>query len=141
MGKQDHPHQELTRAIIGAAFEVSNALGCGFLEKVYENALAAELKRQGLKLAQQVPIRVIYKETTVGEYVADMIVEAAVLVEAKATPEHHPIYAAQTLNYLKATQLPVGLLLNFGQPRLDVRRYVLSDRLRREADETERMME
>jgi len=140
MGREDYPHRELTRTIIGAAFEVSNTLGCGFLEKVYENALAAELRSRGLRVVQQMPVRVIYKETTVGDYVADMIVEATVLIETKATPEHNAIYGAQVLNYLKATQLPVGLLVNFGRPRLDVRRYILCKRLQRDADETEEWM-
>jgi len=123
---ESHPHESLTRRVIGAAFEVSNTLGCGFLEKVYENALTSELRSHGLSVAQQVPIRVVYKAETVGEYVADVIVEGAVLVEAKATPQDHPVYLAQTLNYLKATKLPVGLVLNFGQPRLSIRRVVLS---------------
>ena len=119
-------HEELTEKIIRGSFAVSNMLGCGFLEKVYENALVVELRRMGLRVAQQAPVRVVYAEQTVGEYVADVIVEGAVLVEIKATVEDHPIYVAQTLNYLKATRLPVGLLINFGQPRLQYRRLVLT---------------
>ena len=119
-------HEELTEKIIRGSFAVSNMLGCGFLEKVYENALVVELRRMGLRVAQQAPVRVVYAEQTVGEYVADVIVEGAVLVEIKATVEDHPIYVAQTLNYLKATRLPVGLLINFGQPRLQYRRLILT---------------
>lgn len=124
--QQDHPFKELTEAIIAAAFEVSNTLGCGFLEKVYENALEAELRHGGLDVATQVPIRIVYREQTVGDYQADMIVNRSVLVEVKATVPHHDIFIAQVLNYLRATKLPVGLLLNFGQPRLRYRRLVFS---------------
>lgn len=120
----DYPHADLTRQVLDAAFRVANTLGCGFLEKVYENALAVQLKDQGLTVAQQVPIRVQYLGQTVGEYCADLIVQGAVLVEAKATDQDNPVYAAQVLNYLRATKLPVGMLLNFGRPRLSYRRLV-----------------
>ena len=110
---------------MGAAFDVSNTLGCGFLEKVYENALVVALKKAGLKISQQVPVRVIYEGETVGDYVADLVVDGTILVEIKATVEHHDVYVAQVLNYLRATRLPVGLLLNFGRPKLTHRRLVL----------------
>ena len=122
--QEDHPHADLTRQILDAAFRVCNALGCGFLEKVYENALSVQLKNQGLTVTQQVPIRVQYLGQTVGEYCADMIVQGAVLVETKATQKDDPIHVAQVLNYLRATKLPVGMLLNFGKPRLSYRRLV-----------------
>ncbi|HOF18573.1 MAG TPA: GxxExxY protein [Phycisphaerae bacterium] len=125
--KQDVPHGPLTGRIIRAAFDVSNALGCGFLEKVYERALTVELQGAGLKVDTQVPLHVVYRGQTVGEYVADMIVDGAVLVEVKATTEDQPVYVAQVLNYLKATRLPVGLLLNFGRPRLGYRRLILNN--------------
>ena len=115
-------HADVTEKILKAAFAVSNVLGCGFLEKVYENALVVEMERLGLRVAQQVPIRVMFRGQTVGEYVADLIVDSAVIVEVKATGEDHPLYVAQTLNYLRATGLPVGLLLNFGRPKLSYRR-------------------
>ncbi len=127
MRKKIYPHETLTHEIIAAAFEVSNSLGCGFLEKVYENALVVELKRRNLSSAQQVPVRVLYQQETVGQYVADMVVENAVLVEVKATLENHSLFIAQTLNYLRATNLPVGLLVNFGRPKLEYRRLVLTD--------------
>ena len=122
-------HQDLTEVIISVAFDVSNSLGCGFLEKVYENALVVGLRRRGLRIAQQAPVRVLYEGETVGDYVIDLIVEDAVLVETKATLEHHAVYEAQVLNYLKATNLPVGLLLNFGLPKLGIKRLMLSRRL------------
>lgn len=123
--KDKGPNDERTGQILAAAFAVSNTLGCGFLEKVYENALVVELKRMGLHVSQQVPVRIVYHDETVGEYVADLVVENAVLVEVKATTEDHPVYVAQTLNYLRATKLPVGLLINFGQPTLRYRRLVM----------------
>ncbi|MGC9453436.1 MAG: GxxExxY protein [Phycisphaerae bacterium] len=123
---KDFAHGDLTGRVLQAAFEVSNQLGCGFLENVYENALSAELSSRGMEVSRQVPIRVIYKNQTVGEYRADLIVESQVLVEVKATIEHHKLYVAQTLNYLRATGLGVGLLLNFGRPKLMYRRLVLS---------------
>ena len=125
---EDFPHKELTNQIIRAAFQVSNTLGCGFLEKVYENALAVELRSQDLNVQQQVPVRVLYRGQTVGDYCVDMIVQRTVLIETKAAEKDSPIFIAQTLNYLKATGLPVGLVLNFGQPRLSYRRLALTRR-------------
>jgi GxxExxY protein len=113
----------LTERIIGCAFKVSNALGCGFLEKVYENALVHELRKNGLNVHAQHPIDVLYDGAVVGEYVADILVADAVIVELKATKCHDDVFTAQCLNYLKATGKPVCLLLNFGKPRLDVKRY------------------
>ena len=118
-------HAEITGGILKCAFEVQNTLGCGFLEKIYENALVVALKDNGLQVAQQVPLRVHFKEVLVGEYIADIIVNRTVLVEIKATEKNPPIYTAQVLNYLKATSLPVGLLLNFGTPKLYYRRLTL----------------
>jgi GxxExxY protein len=123
---EDAPHKEITEKIIKAAFAVSNVLGCGFLEKVYENALVIELREAELQTTTQVPLRVQYRGQTVGDYAADLIVEDAVLVEIKATLEHNAVYEAQTINYLRATGLPVGLLLNFGRPKVTVRRFVKS---------------
>ncbi len=123
---EECPHREVTERVLAGAFQVSNALGCGFLEKVYENAMVVELRKANLSCAQQVPLRVLYDDVTVGEYVADLIVEGAVLVEVKATEEDHPVFTAQILNYLRATRLPVGLLLNFGRPRLSYHRYMMT---------------
>lgn len=113
----------LTERIIGCAFKVSNVLGCGFLEKVYENALTHELRRNGLKAEQQQPIIVHYDSVVVGEYFADILVADTAILELKAAAEHHELFTAQCLNYLRATGKPVCLLLNFGKPRVDVKRF------------------
>lgn len=113
----------LSERIIGCAFRVSNSLGCGFLEKVYENALAHELRKDGLLVKQQEPIKVIYDGIAVGEYFADLLAADTIIVELKAAKEISEAFAAQCLNYLKATGLPLCLLLNFGKPRIDIKRY------------------
>jgi GxxExxY protein len=115
---------EITEAVIGAAFSVSNKLGAGFLEKVYENALAHVLRQAGFQLEQQHPISVLFDGVVVGEYVADLIVESEILVELKAVKALDANHQAQCMNYLKATGLPICLLLNFGQPRVEVKRFV-----------------
>jgi len=115
---------EITRAIIGAAQRVSGTLGCGFLEKVYENSMVIELRRKGLRVSQQHAVHVRYESEIVGEYVADLIVDDAVVVELKASPMLEPVHKAQCLNYLRATGLRLALLLNFGRPKLEVRRIV-----------------
>jgi GxxExxY protein len=113
----------LTERIIGCAFRVSNGLGCGFLEKVYENALVHELRKSGLTAEPQHPISIFYDGVLVGEYFADILVENTVVLELKATADHHDVFTAQCLNYLKATGKPLCLLLNFGKPRLEIKRY------------------
>jgi GxxExxY protein len=115
----------ITSRIIGAGQAVSNALGCGFLEKVYENALAVELKRGGMNVEQQKEIQVRYRDEIVGFYIADLLVEGSVLVELKTAFSLDRIHRAQCINYLKATGHRVCLLLNFGKPRLDVERIAL----------------
>ena len=112
----------LSRKIIGCGFTVLNTLGAGFLEKVYENALVQELREAGLAVAQQQGVRVMYKGSVVGTYVTDLIVEQAVIVELKAAKAMDPTHYAQCLNYLKASGLPLGLVLNFGNPRLEIKR-------------------
>jgi GxxExxY protein len=114
----------VTKEIISCGFKVSNALGSGFLEKVYENALALELRKAGFKTDQQHGITVRYDGTVVGEYAADLLVEGKVLVELKAVKTLDDVHLAQCMNYLKATGLSVCLLLNFGKPKLDVKRVV-----------------
>jgi len=113
-----------TEAIIKAAFQVSNDLGVGFLEKVYENALAHVLRKWGFRVDQQSPITVLYDQVIVGEYVADIVVDESVLVELKVVKAFDDIHLAQCLNYLKATGLSVCLLLNFGSPKVEVKRIV-----------------
>ena len=114
-------HANLTESILRCAFEVHTLLGSGFLEKVYENAMAEEFKVQGLSFEQQRPLLVNYKGNTVGEYFADFIVAEKVIVELKAIEKLADIHEVQLKNYLKATGLEVGLLLNFGKS-VDVRR-------------------
>lgn len=114
----------ITEKIIGCAQRVSNVLGCGFLEKVYENALALELRKAGLDAAQQRDIAVHYDGQVVGRYTVDLFVENSVIVEIKAVSGLDEIHRAQCLNYLKATELSVCLLINFGRPKLDVKRVV-----------------
>lgn len=108
-------HQELTSKIINAFYKVYNELGYGFLEKVYENALFIELTNQGLWVKKQQRIRVYYQEIEVGEYFADLLVEEKVIVELKAAESLADEHERQLLNYLKATDKEVGLLLNFGK--------------------------
>jgi GxxExxY protein len=114
----------LSEQIIRCAFVVSNTLGSGFLEKVYENALAHELRKTGLAVAQQRGIVVTYDGIVVGEYAVDLLVEEAVLVELKVVKVFDDIHQAQCLNYLRASGRHLCLLLNFGKPRLDIRRIV-----------------
>jgi GxxExxY protein len=114
--------QDLTKTIISSAFAVSNALGAGFLEKVYENALAIELRNRGLTIAQQVPFKIAYKGVIVGDYFADLIVEQTVLIEIKTVRAFDKAHIAQCLNYLTAANLGLALLLNFAKPRVEVQR-------------------
>ena len=122
--REDYPYKSLTEKIIGAAFEVHKQLGNGFLEKVYENAMVRELVDRGLRLATQHPIPVSYKGHLVGSYFADILVENVVICEVKAIETILPVHETQLLHYLKATGIPVGLLLNFGTPRVQVKRKV-----------------
>jgi GxxExxY protein len=112
----------ITQRIIGCAYKVASKLGCGFLEICYENALAHELRKAELKVAQQVRLKVWYDDIIVGEYVADLIVEDVVLVELKAQQSLDAVHSAQCINYLAATKLPVCLLINFGK-RVEVKRF------------------
>ena len=114
----------LTERIIGCAFTVANAMKCGFSEKVYENSLAHELTKNGLLVQQQFGITVYYDSVVVGRYTGDLLVDSAVLVELKAVKALDPTHSAQCLNYLAATGLPLCLLLNFGRPRLEIKRLI-----------------
>ena len=107
-------YADLTEEIIKAAYKVHNALGFGFLEKVYQNALMIELKRMGLKVTSEMPIKVYYRNEIVGEYIADIIVEDKVILELKVVKDLAEIHEVQLVNYLKATGIKVGLLINFG---------------------------
>ena len=116
---------EITYAINGAIFEVNKILGPGFLEKVYENALLSELRKRGLNVENQVPINVSYKGEIVGKYFADILVEGKVIIEIKTVQNLDKIHEAQLLNYLKATGIHVGLLVNFRHPKAQIKRMVL----------------
>ena len=117
------PYETLTAQILAAAFEVSGELGVGFVESVYEGAMFLALKSRGLKVARQVSVKVRFRGEVVGHFIADLVVADTVVVELKAMkgllPEHH----AQVLNYLKATGKPVALLINFGNSKLEYRRF------------------
>jgi GxxExxY protein len=117
---------DITYAIRGAVFEVNRVLGPGFLEKVYENALTIELKSRGLNVENQIPIRVVYKDKPIGDYIADMLVEKKVIIEVKTVSKLDKIHEAQLLNYLKATGIHLGLLVNFKRPKAEVKRMVLN---------------
>jgi GxxExxY protein len=116
-------HSELTEKIIKAFYQVYNTLGPGFLEKVYQQAMEVELTEMGLHVQPQAPIHVFYKGVEVGEYFADLLVEEAVIVELKAAARLAEEHGAQLVNYLRATHVEVGLLLNFG-PHPEVKRKV-----------------
>jgi GxxExxY protein len=114
----------ITQEIIGCVHDVSNGLGSGFLEKVYENSLSLELRLAGLDVVQQQRIEVSYRDVLVGDFVADLLVDDSVLIEVKAVRALEDIHTAQCMNYLKATGLHVCLLVNFGTPKATVKRIV-----------------
>ena len=112
-------NEELTGKIIQACFEVSNELGAGFLESVYEKALVVALVQKGLRASSQVPLKVRFRNVIVGDYFADLIVEDEVLIELKAVSRILQEHKAQVINYLTATGIRIGLLVNFGTPRIE----------------------
>jgi GxxExxY protein len=116
---------DLTEKILAAAFKVQNTLGAGFLEKVYENSLALELRKAGCLVEAQKPYPVRYEGAVVGDYLADLVVNAKVIVQCKAVSVLDPIHEAQLMNYLKASGIKVGLLMNFGRPKLQYRRLIV----------------
>lgn len=107
-------HGNITELIIGSFYQVYNELGYGFLERVYENALTHSLRKAGLEVQQQAPSEVKFDNIVVGKYFADLLVNDLIIVELKAVEKINPAHEAQLLNYLKATTIEVGLLLNFG---------------------------
>jgi len=119
-----YENDPLTEAIIICALRVSNILGAGFLEKVYENALGYEIRKLGHVVAQQEAIRVLYDNVVVGDFFADLLIDQRVIVELKAARAIDTLHETQLLNYLRATGLRTGLLLNFGTPRLGIKRLV-----------------
>ena len=121
-----YKHSELTDAIINAFFHVYNALGYGFLEKVYRNALIHELKKRGYQVESEVKIKIYYDSVFVGEYIADIIVNGLVILELKSASAIAPEHEAQLLNYLRAANIEVGLILNFG-PKPEIKRKVFDN--------------
>jgi len=117
-------YKEITEQIIGAAFEVYKVLGYGFLEKVYHKALVVELKLRRLPIEEEYAIKVIYKNEIVGEYYADIFVERKVIVEIKVDDKYNSQHEAQLLNYLKATGIKIGLLINFGKSKCEFKRLI-----------------
>ncbi|MCR6629977.1 MAG: GxxExxY protein [Magnetospirillum sp.] len=116
--------EKITEQIIGGAFEVSRLMGHGFLEAVYRKCLGHELRLRGLAYREEVAFHIAYKANPVGTYIADLIVEERVIVELKAVEALNSQHTGQLLNYLKAADLSVGLLLNFGKPRLELKRVL-----------------
>ena len=127
MMNANYLHSELTSLIIKAFYKVYNTLGHGFLEKVYENSMAIELKKMGLGVSQQVKIDVFYDGEKVGNYFADLVVEEKIIIELKATEALITEHEAQLVNYLKATPMEVGLLLNFGEKPQHKRRVLTNN--------------
>ena len=119
----DFPDKELSQKVISCAYAVHNSLGVGFLEKVYEGALAIELKAQGLNVRRQVPLSVSYRDQVVGEYFADLVVEDRIICELKVVSSLHRSHEVQLVNYLVATGIDIGLLINFGSSVTVRRKY------------------
>ncbi|QQS40962.1 MAG: GxxExxY protein [Acidobacteriota bacterium] len=115
---------KITETVIGCAFKVSNTFGTGFLEKVYENSLKIELSKHDLQVEQQKPIDVRYEGNLVGSFFADLLVESEILIELKHATSLDPAHKAQCLNYLRATDLRLCLLINFGKPKIEVKRII-----------------
>jgi GxxExxY protein len=122
----ENEHESLAKIIVGAAYEVSNTLGAGFLEKVYERALLRELAMRGLAAKSQVVFPVVYKGQSVGDYVADLLVEDQIIVELKCVDCFSSLHMAMCINYLKASGLGLALLINFQKPKVEWKRIVYS---------------
>jgi len=118
---------QITGKIIGCAYEVSNTLGSGFPESVYEKALHHQAIKTGLNAERQFQMKVHYDGVLVGEFFADLLIEEKVIVEIKAVRELDELHVAQAMNYLKASGLPISLLINFGRPKIEIRRFVPYD--------------
>ncbi|BBM89218.1 hypothetical protein COTS27_00913 [Spirochaetota bacterium] len=124
MNGVQHKLNLISEKIIEASYEVSNTLGAGFLENVYENSLFIELQAKGLFVEKQKRIEVNYKNNIVGDYYADLLVERSIIIEIKAIKTLIEIHQAQLLNYLKATNITLGLLINFGNPKVEIKRMI-----------------
>lgn len=123
---KEYKYKDITKLIIGSAYTVHDKLESGFLEKIYANSLAIELINSGLKVKVEYPIQVKYHNYVVGDYIADLIVEDKVIVEIKAVKELIEIHEVQLVNYLKATGIEVGLLINFGNS-VEIKRKIIKN--------------
>ncbi len=130
-------HADISEQIIGCFFEVISELGSGFLEKVYKNALFLALKQKGLNVSTEQVFEVVFRKHLIGKYIADLIVENLIVIELKCCKTLLPEHQAQLINYLKASGLPVGLLVNFGNQKLEYKRLHHPDKLI-EAEEYEK---
>lgn len=130
---------QLTERIIRCAYDVSNALGSGFVEKVYQNAMYHRLIKEGLDVVQQYPLEVFYDGILVGEFFVDLLVENQVILELKAVQNLEDVHIAQAMNYLKASGLPLCLLINFGRPKIEIRRFIPHDTWRNQASPRSRL--
>lgn len=126
MVKDEAYLNSFTEQIIGCAYTVGNVLGSGFLEKVYEKALTHELQKIGLEVACQCPIKIIYDGINIGDYFADLVVGKEIIVELKTVKNIESVHLAQCLNYLKATNMKLALLINFGNNSVQVKRVINS---------------
>ncbi|MGO9584986.1 MAG: GxxExxY protein [Limisphaerales bacterium] len=123
-GTKDYSLQPITQQIIGAAFEVHNVLGYGFLERVYQRAMQMELQSRGVKVELEPKIQVQFKGVIVGDYAADLLVEDKIVVELKTDPAYQSVQEAQLLNELRGTGMKLGYLINFGRERVEYKRMV-----------------
>ena len=124
IGRMDQPRldDQLTELVIGCCFDVQNELGHGFLESVYVAALSLALRQQGLPVTREVPFQVMFRGECVGLFKADLVVDGRLLIEAKAVQSIASEHLAQAINYLKVSGIPIGLVVNFGRPKVEVRR-------------------
>jgi GxxExxY protein len=120
-------HSEITGKIIESAYRVHNTLGFGFLETVYQNALIIELLKTGLNVEKEKRLRLWYENQIIGDFIADIIVEETVIIELKAVKELHAVHEVQLVNYLKATGIEIGLLINFGKS-VEIKRKIMDTR-------------
>ena len=130
-------HEEITASVIGCAFEVINEFGAGFLESVYEKALLLALRQKGLSVIAQHPVKVMFRSVCVGDFSADIFVEGKVIVELKAVKAIAPEHQAQIINYLNATGIAVGLLINFGNPKLEYKRFTRNKNMNMDKQDTQ----
>ncbi|MCK4307926.1 GxxExxY protein [candidate division WOR-3 bacterium] len=124
-------YEEITQKIIGCAYRVYNNLGFGFLEKIYKKAMGIELKRKGFHIVEESKIEVHYESKIIGEYYADLLVEDKVIVELKSIKDLSETHEKQLINYLKATDIEVGLLINFGEKGVEIKRKIYDNKLKK----------